>query len=199
MNILVPLVELLKIPKQMEKVRNFFLNGNVVEQEVKDPPIFLQTMRSNPSGHRLFYVTLEIEGLLLHNFMVDTRETSNVMPLKIMERSVLKVSHPYKKIYDFVSKIVTTHGLIQGQRSHLHAHPNISFLMDIVVVDIPITYWVSLSKKWTSIIRGTIQMDLAYASIPNASHELVTLYKAPFMKYFIEDPTDPCNINETFV
>jgi hypothetical protein len=111
--------------------------------------------------------------------MADIRSTSSVMPLKIMERLGLKVAHPYKNVSGFDLKIVPTHGLIQCQREKLHAHPDISLLMDIVVVDIPVTYGVLLSQKWTSMIEGTFQMDLAYASICNASHELVTLYRTP--------------------
>ena len=76
----------------MEKVRNFLLGDCVVEQENEDPPIFLQTMRHDPSVHPPFNVTLEIEGFVLHNCMVDTRATSNVMPLKIMERLGMKVN-----------------------------------------------------------------------------------------------------------
>ena len=43
-------------------------------------------------------------------------------------------------------------------------------------------------------------MDLSYASIPNANQELVILYRSPFMRHFVEDPTDPCNEidSETF-
>lgn len=122
-------------------------------------------MRPDHSGHPPFYVTLELEGMLLHNCMVDTKTTSNVMPLKIKESLGLKIYHVNKNLCGFESKIVPTHGLIQGQRSHLHVHPYISFLMDIVVVEISISYGVLLSRKWTSTTGVRLQMDLAYASI----------------------------------
>lgn len=100
----------------------------------------------------------------------------------------------------FESKIVPTHVLIQGQRAQLHAHLDIYFLMDIVVVDIPVTYGVLLSRKWTTTMGGKMQMDLTYASIPNVNQELVTLYRSPFMRHFVEDPSDSCYavMNETF-
>lgn len=60
MTIPIPLVELLNLPDQMEKVRSFLLGEGTYEQEVEDPPIFLQTMRLDPSGNPPFYVTLEI-------------------------------------------------------------------------------------------------------------------------------------------
>jgi hypothetical protein len=79
-------------------------------------------------------------------------------------------------------------------------NPDIFFLMEIVVVDIQVTYGVLLSRKWTTTMGGTMQMDLTYASIPNANQELVTFHRAPFMRDFVEDPSDPCNevMNETF-
>ena len=57
-----------------------------MEQDNEEPPIFLHFMIPNLSGHPPFYVTLKIEVLLFHNYMVDIRTNSNVMPLKIMER-----------------------------------------------------------------------------------------------------------------
>jgi predicted aspartyl protease len=98
MTIPLPLVELWKIPEQMEKVRNFLLGDCVVERENEDPPIFLQTMRLDPSGRPLFYVTLEVEGLFLRNCMINTGAASNVMPLKITERLGIKVIHPYNNV-----------------------------------------------------------------------------------------------------
>lgn len=43
-------------------------------------------------------------------------------------------------------------------------------------------------------------MDLSYASIPNSIHEIVTLHRSPFMRYFIEYITNPYNEveNQTF-
>lgn len=61
MNILVPLVKILKIQEQMDKVKNFLLHECAIEKEEDDLPIFLQTMRPDLSGHPPFYVTLEVE------------------------------------------------------------------------------------------------------------------------------------------
>lgn len=80
-----------------------------------------------------------------------------------MERLGLQITHPYKNVCGSDLNIVPTHGLIQGQRPQLYAQPNIYFLMDVVVLDIPITYGVLLSRKWTTTIGGTLQMDLCQA------------------------------------
>ena len=60
--------------------------------------------------------------------------------------------------------------------------------MNIVIVDIPNTYEVFLSRKWITTIEGTLQMDLSLASIPNANQEILMLYITPFMRHFVEEP-----------
>lgn len=78
-------------------------------------------------------------------------------------------------------------------------------MMDVVVIDIPITYGMLLSRKWTAGVGGTLQMDLSHATIPNSNYEMVKVYREPYMKYHIEDPKDPNNevfqetVSELFV
>jgi hypothetical protein len=61
-------------------------------------------------------------------------------------------------------------------------------MMDVVVVDIPGTYGMLLSKKWSARLGGYLQTDLSYATIPNFEYELVKVYREPYMKYHVEDP-----------
>ena len=38
--------------------------------------------------------------------------------------------------------------------------------MDVVVIDIPPNFWMLLSSSWASKLKGTLQMDMSYATIP---------------------------------
>ena len=38
--------------------------------------------------------------------------------------------------------------------------------MDVVVADIPPKFGVLLSRSWTSKLKGSLQMDMSYATIP---------------------------------
>ena len=37
--------------------------------------------------------------------------------------------------------------------------------MDVIVVDIPVKFGMLLSRSWSKKLKGTLQMDLSYASI----------------------------------
>jgi hypothetical protein len=95
--------------------------------------------------------------------------------------------------------------LIKDLKSQIHVHPDISFLMDVMVVDIPITYGIFLSRKYTTLFGGSLQMDLSYVIIPISNFEMVKIYRDPFVKYHVEDPKEPCNevvqetISELFI
>ena len=39
-------------------------------------------------------------------------------------------------------------------------------VMDVVVADIPPKFGILLSRSWTSKLKGSLQMDISYATIP---------------------------------
>ena len=58
----------------------------------------------------------------------------------------------------------------------LAAYPEIEINMNVLVLDIPDTWGMLLSREWAAKLGGSIQMDLSYATIPieeNASYKLV--------------------------
>ena len=88
--ILVPLNELLKIPSLFNQATQFLGikpkakdSGKYAFE--KDPPIMIQSVTINGSGHSPFYIALEINQLILHNCMLDSGAEVNVMPLRVME------------------------------------------------------------------------------------------------------------------
>ena len=44
--------------------------------------------------------------------------------------------------------------------------PSKTVVMDVVVADIPTKFGVLLSRSWTSKLKGILQMDMSYATIP---------------------------------
>jgi len=113
-----------------------------------------------------FYVTLVVHDLLLHNCMLDSGASHNLMPLSVIEQLGLQITRPYKDIYSFDTKRVKCLGMIKDLVVNLAQIPVKSVVMDIVVVDILARFSVILSKSWGSNIGGSIKMDLTYATIP---------------------------------
>jgi ribonuclease HI len=65
--------------------------------------------------------------------------------------------------------------------------------MKIVVADVPPKFGMLLSRTWIKILRGTLQIDLTYATIPVFGGEHIILYREAQLAYIISDEEDPTN------
>ena len=84
-------------------------------------------------------------------------------------------------------------GIILGLQLKLVAYPQITFQMDILVIDVSDAWGMLLSRKWGVTLGGNIQMDLSYATIPISENALVKLRREREKKYHVEDPNEPMN------
>jgi hypothetical protein len=112
-----------------------------------------------------FYISLNIHDLILHNAMLDSGASHNLMPKVVMEKLGLEVTRPYKDLHSFDSSKVKCIGLIKDLCITLAQIPAKSMVMDIVVADIPPKYGMLLSRSWGAKLRGTLQLDMSYATI----------------------------------
>ena len=58
-------------------------------------------------------------------------------------------------------------------------------MMDIVVADIPPKFGLLLSRSWSKILGGTLQMDLMYTPIPMFGGDTKRLYRENQLAYII--------------
>ena len=124
-----------------------------------------------------FYVSLVIHDLLLHNCMLDSRASHNLLPLSVMEQLGLQITRPYKDLYSFDSKRVKCLGMIKDLVVNLAQIPAKSVVMDIVVADIPARFGMLLSRSRGTKIGGSIKLDLTYATIPMFGGQERILYR----------------------
>jgi hypothetical protein len=104
----IPLVELAKNPvyrKQITKMINFSdleSQSDVINLEDDKPNI---TFGPHFEGARdtvaPFYITLNLHDRLLHNCMLDSGASHNVMPKSIMDKLGLEITRPYGDLYSF--------------------------------------------------------------------------------------------------
>ena len=94
-----------------------------------------------------FYVSLNIHDKILHNSMLDSGASHNLMPKSVMEKLNLDITRPYKDLFSFDSSQVRCLGLIKDLCVSLVQYPTKTILMDIVVADIPPKYGMLLSKS----------------------------------------------------
>jgi hypothetical protein len=57
-----------------------------------------------------FYVTLNIHDKMLHNCMLDSGASHNLMPKIVMEKLGLEITRPYHDLYSFDSRKVKCEG-----------------------------------------------------------------------------------------
>jgi hypothetical protein len=124
-----------------------------------------------------FYTSLNIHDKVLHNFLMDSGASHNLMPKAVMEELGLEVTRAYHDLYSFDSRRVQCLGFIKDLVVSLFQLPMKSMIMDIVVVDVPPKFGMLLSRSWIKRLGGTLQMDLTYATIPVFGGEHRRLYR----------------------
>lgn len=90
-----------------------------------------------------FYVSLNIHDKILHNAMLASGASHNLMPKVVMERLGLEIGSPCKDLHSFESSRVKCLDLCVN----IAQIPTKSLVMDIIVVDIPPTYGMLLSHS----------------------------------------------------
>ena len=141
--------------------------------------------------HLPFYVSLIVNDRLLHDCMLDSGASSNVMTKKVMEQLNLRVSRPYHNICSMDSKRIEVCGIIKDLQVFLAAYPDRIMTMGIVVIDVPDSWGMLLSRKWASDLGGSFQMDLSYATIPMPDNTFVRLDRELEKRFMLKIQGNP--------
>jgi ribonuclease HI len=140
-----------------------------------------------------FYSSLNIHDKVMHNYLMDSGASHNLMPKNIMEELGLEVTKDYHDSYSFDSRKFQCLGVIKDLVVTLFQLPMKSMVMDIVVDDVPPNFGMLLSRSWIKILGGTLQMGLTYATIPVFVGEHRRLYREAQLVYIISDENNPTN------
>jgi hypothetical protein len=196
----VPLTELIKLGG-FKKIFSNTLQSEVscpptdsINLQDEKPTIILGPMvedRSDSSPP--FYTSLNIHDKVLHNCLMDSGASHNLMPKTVMEELGLEVTRAYHDLYSFDSRKVQCLGVIKDLVVTLFQLPVKSVVMDIGVVDVPPKFGMLLSRSWIKRLGGTLQMDLTYATIPVFGGEHRRLYREAQLAYIISDEANPTN------
>ena len=187
LKILVPFTELIKNPSYKEtvlKVMNSASNqpvSDTVNLQEENPRIFIglalaEKIENEAGASPPFYVTLTVHEQMIHNCLLDSGASHNLMPKAVMGTLGLSIAKPYHDLYAFDSQAVKCLGVIKDIVVNLAQLPMKSVIMDVVVADITPKFWLLLSRSWAKKVGGTLQMDLSYATIPVFGGENKRLY-----------------------
>jgi hypothetical protein len=114
------------------------------------------------------------------------------MPKVVMDQLGLDITMPYKDLFSFDSSKVKCLGLIKDLVVSLSQIPTKNMVMDVVVADIPPKFGMLLSRSWAAKLKGTLQMDMSYATIPIFGQDR-RLYREVLLKYMVSNKAQPNN------
>jgi hypothetical protein len=198
--ILVPLSELVKnedfkrsLSKLLQSESPQPPSDSVNLQDEKPAVILGPMVEDRDDSSPPFYTSLNIHDKVLHNCLMDSGASHNLMPKIVMEELGLEVTKAYHDLYSFDSRRVQCLGVIKDLVVSLFQLPMKSVVMDIVVADVPPKFGMLLSRSWIKRLGGTLQMDLTYATIPVFGGEHRRLYREAQLAYIVSDEADPTN------
>jgi hypothetical protein len=198
-NILVPLPELLKNEPFKKSIMKILqptpssVSSYVISIHDENPTITVGPHIEDVSyASPPFYISL-VHDKILHNYLMDSGASHNVMPKFVMEELGLEITNPYQDLYSFDSKKVKCLGLIKDMVVSLAQLPMKSVVMDIVVADIHPKFGMLLSRTWAKKVGGSLQIDLTYGTIPVFGGEHRRKYKEVILSYIVSDHQNPRN------
>jgi hypothetical protein len=96
-----------------------------------------------------FYISIENHDVALHNCLVNTGATNNIMPLVVMEALGMSCTKYYEigeSTYAIDSRQVPSYGKIKYFYAWITKAPHIITIFNIVVVYLPPTYGFVLGR-----------------------------------------------------
>lgn len=166
-----------------------------INLEDENPTIYLgiHVQEKDDDNSPPFYPCLNIHDKMLHNCLLDSGSSHNLMPKKVMDELGLQVIKEYHDLYTFDSKKVKCIAVIKYLVISLTQFPMKSIVMDIVIVDIPSIFGMLLSRSWSKKLGGTLQMNMSFATIPIFGGEFRRFYRENQLAYIINDHENPTN------
>jgi hypothetical protein len=167
---------------------------NLVNLQDEKPVVILGPLvEDRDESSPPFYTSLNIHDKVLHNCLMDSGASHNLIPKIVMDELELEVTKTYHDLYSFDSRKLKCLRVIKDLVVSLFQFPMKSVVMDIVVVDVPPKFWMLLSRSWIKIMGGTLQMDISYATIPVFGGVHRRLYREAQLSYIISDESNPTN------
>jgi hypothetical protein len=179
-----PFKEVVKIPQKRENILNFLDDAyEIVEGVVTNPKqIPSQSTAKLKGKNPPFYISIENHDVALHNCLVDTGMTNNIMPLAVMEalgRSCTKYYEIGESMYAIDTINVPSCREINEFYACITTSPHVIIVFNIIVVDIPPTYEVVLGRDWTSMIRGYIMNNKNCMMLPGKEGVMIKVPREP--------------------
>jgi hypothetical protein len=143
-----------------------------------------------------FLLTFEIFNRNVHNCMVDSGASSNVMPWSVCQKINAEVQPSSLKIIQLDRTSVKVIGELKNVLIRLSSNPKVHQIIDIIVVDIPEVYGLFLSRDWSEQLHGYFATDWSHLWLPeNGKPNRIKINRERYLKLTVTDLND---VNEPF-
>jgi len=133
-----------------------------------------------------FLLTLEILNHKVHNFLVDSGSSVNVMPLAICKKINGKPKPTAWEVTQLDRTNVKVVGEMENVLIHLSANNKICQFIDIVVADISDGYGLILNHDWSARLKGYFASDWSHLWLPHKGiPNRIKILREPYMKHNI--------------
>jgi ribonuclease HI len=166
-------------------------NVNKVALEIvsKKPQATTLSTRKNVPP---FLLTFEIFNRNVHNCMVDSGASSNVMHWSICQKINAEVEPSSLKIIQLDRTDVKVIGELKNVLIRLSSNPKVHQVIDIIVVDSPEVYGLFLSRDWSKQLHGYFSTDWSHLWLPeNGKPNKIRVNSECYLKFTVTDLNDP--------
>ena len=161
----ISLFEMCNVPQQKEKLlkslevpEEEFPTNNQPEEEVGEASVGGKSKFRTPP----FLLTFEIFNYNVHNCLVDSGASINVMPLSVCKRINGQPKPSTWQVIQLGRTTVKVIGEMEDVLIRLSANEKVCQYIDIVVVDILDAYGLVLSRDWSARLDGYFASDWSH-------------------------------------
>jgi hypothetical protein len=139
------------VKKYLSKMLLFDFYSNTTDSvnlQDENPAVILGPLIEYRDDSSLpFYTSLNMHDKVMHNCLMDSWASHNIMPKEIMDELGLEITKDYHDLYYFDSRKVRCLRVIKNLVVTLFQLRMKSVVMDIVVADVPPKFGMLLSRS----------------------------------------------------
>ena len=137
-----------------------------------------------------FLLSFEIFNRKVHNCMIDSGASKNVMPYSVCKRLNAVPQPCDTSIVQLDRSNVKVIGKLKEVLIRLASNPQVHFIIDIIVADIPEAYGLFLSRDWSQKLDGYFATDWSHLWIPHKGHpNKIRIDRERYMKHTVTQMT----------
>jgi hypothetical protein len=197
----ISVIEICRIPRQkdfllqaLKSVENPTTStdqgGNISAMDLRNKPTMNAFSEDNNKKPFVppFLLTFEVFNINLHNCLVESGASSNVMPLSICKTLNTVPLKSDKHVIQLDKTQVKVMGELKYVIIKIAMHPKFVQVIDIIVVDIPEAYGLLLSRDWSEKLNIYFSTDWDHLWLPLKRHMImIRIDRERYLKHIVTD------------